>query len=234
VRSEKIVVVPNLKYDTADFSESVAGSAELAAAMGVTPDDVLVVGGSTGPGEEESLLSAYRALRPRMPRLRLALVPRHPNRFDEVAALIEKAGCPLIRRSRTPDGTPAPSASPEAVLLGDTMGELRKFYSLCRAAFLGRSLIPMGGSDMTEAAALAKATVFGPHMKNFEETADCLLAVGGAVQVKSAAELAPALERLLSDESGLREMGRRSAEAVRARRGGTDRTVREILDVLSR
>jgi 3-deoxy-D-manno-octulosonic-acid transferase len=228
----RIVVVPNLKYDTADFSDTVPGADALAAAVGIGPDDRPVVGGSTGPGEEQALLDAYRALKGRLPRLRLAIVPRRPERFDEVAALIERAGLPLVRRSRSPDGAAPPTGAVDAVILGDTMGELRKFYALSRAAFLGRSLIPAGGSDMTEAAALGKPTVFGPHTRNFEDTVDCLLAVEGAVRIAGAAELTPALERLLSDEAGARETGRRAAAALRARRGGTERTVREILEVI--
>jgi 3-deoxy-D-manno-octulosonic-acid transferase len=229
--SRRITVVPNLKYDTADFAEP-PGTADLAAEIGLAPGDELIVGGSTGPTEEAALLSAYRELRGVHPALRLALVPRHPHRFDAVAALVRGGGFPLLRRSR-PTERPDPAAGPP-VILGDTMGELKKFYALCRAAFLGRSLIPAGGSDMAEAAALGKPTLFGPHTSNFEDTVECLTAAGAALRVETPDGLTAALGRLLDEPAAAEAMGRRAADAVRAKRGGTAQCVEVIARALRR
>jgi 3-deoxy-D-manno-octulosonic-acid transferase len=227
----RISVVANLKYDTAD-SAVPAGAAKLAADVGLREGDALIVAGSTGPTEEEALLSAYRTLRTRLPGtpVRLAIVPRHPHRFDEVAELVARMGFPLVRRSR-PGEVPAATAEPP-VILGDTMGELRSFYALCRAAFLGRSLIKAGGSDMTEAAALGRPTLFGPSVYNFEETASALLDAGAAVRVESPAELPDALARLLADEALCLRMGQSAAAAVAARRGATEASVRLLLEAM--
>ena len=140
--------------------------------MGLDNNGPLWVCGSTGPGEEAMILDAYRSLlldhaganpasesssvkRPPPP-CRLVIVPRKPERFDEVARLIERAGFTCLRRSSHPDGGPPPTLPDSAVILGDTMGELRKWYSLASVVLVGRSLVPMGGSDPMEVAALAK------------------------------------------------------------------------------
>ena len=158
--------------------------------MGIAADRPLWVCGSTGPGEEKIILSAYRQLLQELGGLAqgvhsgpevsvgiglpaLAVVPRKPERFDEVARLIERAGFSCVRRSDNPDGSD-PGVQPSAVMLGDTMGELRKFYSLATVVFVGRSLVPMGGSDPMEAAALGKPVLVGPHTANFRIPVEAL------------------------------------------------------------
>jgi len=262
VRADKLAVIPSLKYDTADFSATVPGADELARDLGIAGGDEfgssksvrtggvppvapdvkdsnesqLIVGGSTGPGEEAMLLESYKVLCERNPRVRLAIVPRHPQRFEEVARLIESSGLPMIRRSKMRDAVSAEaarSASTHPVILGDTMGELRKFYALGAVAFLGRSLIRAGGSDMTEAASLGKPTVFGPHVWNFEETAAALLDADAAVRVGSQAELTAAFAALLGDADRRRAMGERAAQALLGRRGGTAATVEQVRRAVS-
>jgi 3-deoxy-D-manno-octulosonic-acid transferase len=113
------------------------------------------------------------------------VIPRKPERFEEVAALIRARGFDCLRRSEHPDGVvfvavgavsdrDSNSEAVQTVILGDTMGELRRFYSLATVVFVGRSLVPMGGSDPMEAAALAKLVIAGPHMDNFLLPVDCL------------------------------------------------------------
>ena len=165
---DKIQVTGMMKFDSAEVSDRIAGQDALAAAVGLCGADRLVVAGGTGPGEEKILLKVFAELKRRHGKAKLAIVPRKPERFDEVARQISAAGFTLIRRSERPDGT-AGDVPANAVILGDTMGELRKFYALASCVFVGRSLVPMGGSDMIEAAALAKPTVFGPHTFNFPQ-----------------------------------------------------------------
>jgi 3-deoxy-D-manno-octulosonic-acid transferase len=167
----------------------------------------------------------------RHPAARLALVPRKPERFDEVARLIAERGFALIRRSAQPDGAPAP-AEADAVLLGDTMGELRKAYSLAAAVFVGRSLVPMGGSDMIEAAALGKPTAFGPHTFNFPQAE--ALAAHGCVRVADGEALAELFDRWLSDPSAASAAGAAAQQYVRGQQGATRRNVEMICRVLHR
>ena len=232
VRAEKIEVTGMVKYDTAEVGDSVPGQDELAAAMGIAADAPLIVAGGTGSGEERIVLDAYRRICdvPDAP-ARLAIVPRKPERFEEVARLIAEAGFEVVRRSQHGDGSAlAPSG---AVILGDTMGELRKFYALASCVFVGRSLVPQGGSDMIEAAALAKPVCFGPHTFNFPQ-AESMVAAGGAVRVNNADDLAATLKDWLENSSAATEMGEQAQEFVRSQQGATRRNVEMICRVLGR
>lgn len=226
----KVHVTGMLKYDTADPCDRLAGQDELAAAVGLGESDRLIVAGGTGPGEEEILLEMFRRLKARHGDGRLAIVPRKPERFGEVAGLIERSGMGMVRRSQCPDGK-ACSAG-DAVILGDTMGELRKFYALAACVFVGRSLVPMGGSDMIEAAALGKATAFGPHAFNFPQAAD--LARHGCVQVADAAGLEKQLDVWLTDGNAAAAAGREAQEFIRSQQGATKRNVAMICEILGR
>ncbi|MBU1995510.1 3-deoxy-D-manno-octulosonic acid transferase [bacterium] len=263
VPAERVVVTGSLKYDTALIAESVPGDADLAAAMGIDRERPLIVAGSTGPGEEEMVLGAFKGLREQDRGLQLAIIPRKPERFDEVARSIEANGFVCVRRSRCPSGVgpeftrrggwptregepPREGEAPAepggvavaggkgVVLLGDTMGELRKFYSLADVVFVGRSLVPMGGSDLMEVAGLAKAMCFGPHVENFADVAEKLLAAGGAVKMQSPPDLAPTLRRLLADAAARQAMGRSAQDVVRRNTGATTRTVDLLCDSLGR
>ena len=172
VNPEKVVVTGMLKYDTISVADQVPGAAELAKTFKISDDDNLFVAGGTGPEEEKIILDAYKQILKSQSAVRLAIIPRKPERFDEVAKLISNSFA-CVRRSQTPDGSEI-QIDKQAVILGDTMGELRKFYSLSDEIFVGRSLVKMGGSDMIEAAALAKPTCFGPHTFNFPQAEDLL------------------------------------------------------------
>jgi 3-deoxy-D-manno-octulosonic-acid transferase len=231
VEPGKIEVTGMLKYDTAEVADSIDGEDALAEAMGIDRDAPLIVAGGTGPGEEKMLLDVYASLRTRHPRARLAVVPRKPERFDEVARLIASWGFTVIRRSDNPDG-PAPVVSEDEVYLGDTMGELRTFYSLATCCFVGRSLVPMGGSDMIESAALGKPTAFGPHTYNFPQADE--LAAHGAARVADTDALREQLGAWLSDPAGARAAGQALQHYVRSRQGATRRNVEMICRVLNR
>lgn len=239
---EKIHLTGMMKFDTADIADGaadagrIAGADKLAAAIGLGEDCKLVVAGGTGPGEEDILLGLWPAVAARHPDARLAIVPRKPERFDEVAELIRSAGFDLIRRSRHRDADPADSAGEageaNTVILGDTMGELRKFYSLAACVFVGRSLVAMGGSDMIEAAALGKATAFGPYTFNFPQADG--LAANGCVRVADGAELADLFDRWLSDPDAAALAGSSARRYVHRQRGATVRNVEMICKVLGR
>lgn len=242
--ADRVTITSSLKWDTALVADRVPGMEELAAALSIPPARPLWVCGSTGPGEEEILLEAYaRILADHEARVvqasltgsapLLVLVPRKPERFDEVARLIEQAGFRCIRRSLHPDGSPpGDSASPRTVILGDTMGELRKFYALARVVFVGRSLVPMGGSDPMEVAALGRPIVAGPHLENFALAAHALGAAGVLRSCGDAAALADCVGALVADAAQATALGARAREVVLAHQGATQRTLDRLVDLM--
>ncbi|HUT58183.1 MAG TPA: 3-deoxy-D-manno-octulosonic acid transferase [Phycisphaerae bacterium] len=235
----KVQVTGMLKYDTAEPADEstgphttgLPGQDALARALGIAGQDRLVVAGGTGPGEEKMILDVYAELKSRHRSARLAIVPRKPERFEEVARLIIAGGLPLVRKSQCPDGAEA-EATADAVILGDTMGELRKFYAMATCIFVGRSLVPMGGSDMIEAAALGKPTAFGPHTFNFPQADD--LARHGCVRVADARSLGEQLDRWLADPAAAARAGQAAQQYVRSQQGATRRNVEMICEVLGR
>jgi 3-deoxy-D-manno-octulosonic-acid transferase len=266
VPAERIKVVGSLKYDTAEVTNRVEGAESLAGQLRLDPDEKFFVAGSTGPGEEEILLNCLNRLKNEFtPPPRLIIVPRKPERFDEVARLIESRGLPLIRYSRIKSSRnnaniPAPavqsedssnlkskiqnlkssqpsalnpqSFSPDAVILGDTMGDLRKFYSLAHVIFVGRSLVPMGGSDMIEAAALAKPVIVGPHTDNFTESVEILKQADAIQIVSDQTQLDLMVCDLLRNDQRSTDMGRRAQQAVIAQQGATRKSIEAIVEVL--
>jgi 3-deoxy-D-manno-octulosonic-acid transferase len=235
VPANRVSVTGTMKFDTAVIADEIGGEDELAAAVGLPRGEGRIwVCGSTGPGEEAILLAVYRRLVERFKDLRLVIVPRKPERFDEVAELIVGGGFAVVRRSK-PDRISS-SALSAPVVLGDTIGDLRKFYAMANVVFVGRTLVDLGyrqhGSDMIEPAALAKPVVVGPFTGNFAEAMNCFGRAGAMKVVKNDAELESTIAALLSDSDAAKEMGMRAREVVKNQQGATDRHVRIILDTL--
>jgi len=237
---DRLEITGSVKWDTAQVSDRIDGADELAAAIGLDSTRPLWVCGSTGPGEERIILEAYHQLRQKQSDVELAIVPRKPERFDEVAALIRDAGYDCIRRSRHPDGSAPPaSAGSPRVWLGDTLGELRKFYTLATVVFVGRSLVPMGGSDPMEVAALARPIVVGPYMENFSLPVACLEQAGAIRIVRPANEdvaslLCREVGALLNDTALARTLGTAARQVVLDNQGATERTATALSGLLGR
>ena len=235
---DRITIVPTLKYDTADLSDTVKGSAELAKACGLLPEHRILVGGSTGPGEEVFLVETYQVLRRTYHDVRLAIAPRKPETLPQTLAAIKSAGLRVVLRTDRPDtppDTPGASAADwgkaltvDDVLVLNTMGELKKLYSLSFASFVGRSLVPLGGSDMIEVAALAKPCCFGPFTANFAEAVELLASQSAATVIQSPAELVGVFDLWLSDPAAATAMGRRARAVIAAQRGSTATYVARI------
>jgi 3-deoxy-D-manno-octulosonic-acid transferase len=246
--AERVLVTSSLKYDTAQVVDRVEGAEVLAGQLGLAGAKLWVAGG-TGDDEEQIILDVYKSLLRdgRFDGLRLAVVPRKPERFNEVADLIARMGFPLVRYSeikgrrreeqgrdaRATKDTAATPAPQMPVVLGDTMGDLRKFYSLATVIFVGRTLVPMGGSDMMEAAALGKCTIFGPHTFNFRQTVEVLLQGQGAVQVRDKDDLQKAMEKCLSDPAYAAKIARAGQAVIRQNQGATARTMEVLRRVLT-
>ena len=240
---ERTRVLGTMKFDNASVGDSVPGDEALARDVGLglppgvtsTQQAPAWVCGSTGPGEEAMVLRRYRALLGRHPRLRLVIVPRHPQRFDEVAQLIEQHRFKVVRRSRPvlqPVDTPV-----QPVVLGDTMGELRKFYSLADVVFVGRTLVDLGprqhGSDMIEPAALGKPVIVGPFTGNFVEVMRKFVAHEAMLVAPDEAALGESVSVLIGSPDQRAFMGMRAQEVVSANQGSTARHARLILEKLT-
>jgi len=187
----------------------------------------VVVCGSTVEGEEELLLKVFHKVLARHPRAIMILAPRHPERFSDVAATLERRSIRYFRRS----GWHGQSLS-GAVLLVDTIGELSAIYALADAAFVGGSLVPRGGHNILEPAQHGVATVVGKHNENFRDMVE-LFQRNQAVRVATAPELSRVLMDLLANDAERDALGQRAAETLRSQIGATDRTANALEQLLT-
>lgn len=217
-------VIGNLKFDMQLGGAILDEGRELRARyLGPRP---VWVAGSTHGGEEELLLDAHAALSAEIGDALLVLVPRHPQRFDGVAGLLARRGMRFERRSL------AAAVRPDSqVLLLDSVGELAAMYAAADAAFVGGSLVPVGGHNLLEPAALGIPVITGPYNANGGDVARLLMQAGGAVQVADAAALGAELRRLFADPDLRRRAGARGREFVEAHRGSVGRLL-ELIDPL--
>jgi 3-deoxy-D-manno-octulosonic-acid transferase len=176
---------------------------------------------STREGEEALLLDELAALD--VPGIVVVIVPRHPQRFDEVARLCAARGLRCQRRSEN-----AALAPQTRFVLGDSMGEMFAYYAACDVAFIGGSLVPTGGQNLIEACAAGKPVLIGPSTYNFSEATELALAAGAALQVPDAAALAREAARLLRDPSAAQRMGQAGLAFCAAHRGATQRVLELI------
>ena len=214
----RVEVSGNLKFDLALPVAVQAQGQVLRARLGA--DRPVWIAASTHAGEEEQVLAAHAQLRACLPDALLLLVPRRPERFDEVHGLCLAQGFAIERRS---EALAAPCTA--AVFLGDTMGELPTFYSAADLAFVGGSLVPHGGHNVLEPALLAVPVVCGPHVFNFAEITGLLRDARGLLEVVSATELAATVQALLADPHARARQAAQATTVVEAHRGATDRTL---------
>ena len=175
----------------------------------------VLLAASTREGEEPLVLDAFLNVAGSP---LIVIVPRHPTRFDEVAALLERRGLAYERRS---SGRPVTDET--RVLLGDTMGEMARYYAACDVAFIGGSLLPFGGQNLIEACAVGTPVLIGPHTFNFAEAAERAIGSGAALRVDGVGALEAAAARLLADQSARARMAERGLAFSRAHQGATAR-----------
>ncbi len=227
---EVVSVAGNLKFDVRTAWEADA-TRQLKA---LAPNLRLIVAGSTLDGEETALLEAWPTLLEADQHLVLVLAPRHPERFDAVAALLDKSGLPWVKRS---DWTSLPASAlqplaPGQIVLLDTIGELASVYSLAAAAFVGGSLIPAGGHNPLEPAQFAVPIVMGPHYANFRAITQDLLA-HDAIRIAAQEDLAAVLMELLEDRAASQASGERARRVFEQQAGATERCVDALRELLS-
>jgi len=222
----QVEVTGSIKFEMDVPPDLAARAAALRSRIGERP---LWVAASTRAGEEEQVLDAFARLRARIPRLLLVLVPRHPERFDSVAKLCSQRGFRIERRSQLQD-----SVAPDtAILLGDTMGELLLFHAAADVSYIGGSLVPLGGQNLLEAAAVGTPVVFGPHMFNFNEISRMTLERGAGRQVQDAAELAGAVADYLENPEIRNAAGEAGQRMVAENRGALAKTLALVRPVFT-
>lgn len=239
----RMTVTGSIKFDGAETDRDNARTSKLRRLFGLTPGERVFIAGSTQAPEEDAAINAWLAVRQRHPDLRLILVPRHQERFDEVARLVEERfRLPLARRSRMslPDSSKAALAgfdrseplagrpldnAGRPVLLLDTLGELSACWGLADVAFVGGSFTQRGGQNMIEPAGYGAVVLLGPNTWNFKDVVELLLGQEAAFVVRDPSELTQRLDRVLSDPTEAQEVGRRAAALVAKQRGATARTL---------
>ncbi len=218
-----IHVTGNLKFDAPVEESVLTEGARLRRQWG--RERFVLIAASTHPGEERHVLTAFGRLRASFPDLLLVVVPRHPERFGSVTQLCRRAGHKVVRRSRH-SGELAPDVG---IVVGDTMGELQTFYAASDVAFVGGSLVPVGGHNILEACAVGVPVIFGPHMFQAGEAGAMALERGAARQVADGAGLAEAVRSFVERPQSLRATAEAAKALVADNRGALERTL-DLMD----
>lgn len=222
--ARNVQVSGNLKFDVAPPAGAAQRAEEFRAWFGARP---VFLCASTREGEEALLLDALA--RSPLDGVLTVIVPRHPQRFDEVAQLMSRRGLPFVRRS---EGRAVPAAC--TYVLGDSMGELAAYYSASDVAYIGGSLLPLGGQNLIEACALGVPVLLGPSTFNFAQAVELALEAGAARQVADVIQLVDEARWLLADPSAREAMSAAGLAFTAAHRGATARTMAVVADVYQR
>ncbi|MBN2703192.1 MAG: 3-deoxy-D-manno-octulosonic acid transferase [Pontiellaceae bacterium] len=221
--ADQVHIMGTAKFDVAEPNPKGALAAEaVLRELQVQENALILLGGSTWRGEEAILLDLYLRLREQHPALFLVLVPRHMERSAEVVELLNSHNVSFARRSAMNEFE---AVSPPDVLLVDTTGELRNFYSQADIVFVGKSLFDHGGQNPIEPAMEGKAVIVGPNMENFPAVMTELLQHEAILQVTSEKELETTIERLLQTDAERVELGRKAAQVIKKNRGVIERTI---------
>jgi len=223
---ENVQVMGTVKFDVAERNPAGEKAAQEILRKLFVPDDaVVLLGGSTWPGEEAVLCELYKKLNPVNPNLFLVLVPRHVERAVDVVQTLEENGLSFVRRSQLAEFQ---SLEKPDVLFVDTTGELRNFYSVADIVFVGKSLLEHGGQNPIEPAMCGKAVVVGPNMENFPAVMPIFLQAEAILQVENLQTLEAAIEKLIDGEPARAALGARAAKVAEENCGSIERTVERL------
>lgn len=211
---DAVQITGNLKFDQ-------KLTAVVKPALQIVGGRSVITAGSTHRGEEAILLEIFTRLRKKYTDLILIIAPRHPERFNEVCGLVTNSGYECQRRTRL-------KGPVKDIVLLDTIGELRAFYGICDIAFVGGSLVKVGGHNLLEPAAVKKPVIFSRYMFNFKEISEAIIRAGGGVLVKDKEELYEQLDSLLADKRRAASMGEQAYQVIAANSGATNRTIEAI------
>jgi 3-deoxy-D-manno-octulosonic-acid transferase len=223
--AKDIEIIGNLKFDVEPPERAAESARELRKLFGT--DRPVFLAASTREGEEAMILDALDSIP--VPRLLCVIVPRHPQRFDDVEALILRRGLGCQRRSAN-----APITEDTRVVLGDTMGEMFSYYGAADVAFVGGSLFPFGGQNLIEATAMGTPVIIGPHTFNFGEATELAIKCGAAVRVADPQELGGEVQSILAGTTVRHRMAEAARDFSRAHRGACQRLMARIATLLPR
>ncbi len=223
--ANNVSVMGNLKFDIESPPAMLELGKKLRTQFG--ENRKIFLAASTRAGEEALILNALQQAD--IKHLLTVIVPRHPQRFDNVAALLAQHGIRFQRRSAD-----HPISPDTQVVLGDSMGEMFAYYAACDLAFIGGSLLPFGGQNLIEACAVGKPVLIGPHTYNFAQASQNAVENGAAVRVQDTTELAQALQNLLSHPDQMAEIGNAGLRFVNTNRGATTHAMLHINQSLGR
>ena len=247
---DRIVVTGSTKYDGIETNRQNHRTTLIRQQFGIADDETVFISGSTQAPEEGYAVDTYVSLRERFPKLRLVLVPRHQERFEEVAGLVTSRGLPLLRRSAIKAklsvsgevtmplvslilrASSTSNTTGKPILMLDTLGELGAAWGLADIAFVGGSLSKRGGQNMIEPAAYAAAVLFGPNTMNFRQVVELLLSENAARVVHSPEELQQVVGEYLAHPELARQLGETARSVVLKQQGATARTVDLIVEAL--
>lgn len=237
---ELVSVVGSVKFDGVQTNRANSATERLAKLAGIESDDVVFLAGSTQDPEESGALETYRRLYRDFPKLKLILVPRHRERFEEVARLLDESEFTWTRRSTLQEGArpqppkdAAPNADPRRILLVDEIGELGAWWGTAAIAFVGGSWGNRGGQNMLEPAGYGAAVSFGPNTRNFRVVSEALLNAKGAVVVANVDEMEAFVRKCLLEPEYCRSLGAAAQALTLRNAGASERTVAALETLLS-
>ncbi|CAH1387630.1 3-deoxy-D-manno-octulosonic acid transferase [Candidatus Nitrotoga sp. M5] len=217
--ANNVSVMGNLKFDIQPSSAMLKLGEQLRTQFGKNRKVFLLA--STRVGEEVLLISMLKQVN--IPHLLTVIVPRHPQRFDDVADVLTQQGIRFQRRSEN-----CLIAPDTQVVLGDSMGEMFAYYAACDLAFIGGSLLPFGGQNLIEACSVGKPVFVGPHTYNFAQASQLAVECGAALRIQNSADLAQSLQNLLAHPDQLIKIGHAGLHFVRTHSGATEQALRHI------
>ena len=226
---ERTTVTGSMKFDGVATDRFNPETAALRNLFDIHKDDIVLIAGSTQDPEEQMAIDAWAELRSEWPNLRLIVVPRHRERFDSVASLLQSQQVACLRRSEMQVEGSKPSR--DSVILLDTIGELSACWGLADVAFVGGSFGARQGQNMLEPAAYAAAVLVGPNTANFRDIVKCLIAEKAVIQLKTTGQFVAELRQLLSNDTQRNAMGCRASEFVQRQRGAVARTIELLTEV---
>lgn len=223
---EKTIILGNIKFDQGRSLSGKKKSPWNKGTLGIGPGSRVIVAGSTRPGEEELLMAGFVRIQEAEPSAVLIIAPRHLDRLSEVEQLLTDGGHRYLKRTQIDDFTSIDSG----YLLVDTMGELSDMYALADLAFIGGSLVPLGGHNPLEPAMWGIPVLFGPYRDNVRQQTDWLIQEQGGIEIQDARDFAETVLRLLRDPEEREMRGQAALKVVEEHSGISTRTVRFLRD----
>lgn len=231
VAEGKVKVTGNMKFDITDYANVLANYTDLRGKLGLTPEEKLLVAGSTHPGEERIILNVYKDLLKDYPSLRLLIAPRHCERAKDIEKLITKYNFQPLRISQI-DLRPASPGDLRPIFILDTIGQLINYYAVADIVFVGGSLVKTGGHNILEPAFLGKPILFGPYMFNFRDISELFLKNQAAILVRNGEEFKEKVKYLLDNLAQEYALNQRTKELILGNQGATKRNLDYIKKII--